>query len=485
MKGTEADAAAARDAPGTGKGGDQALVPSHREQEVLRERFEILGLLGRGGQAVTYLGHDRRSDEQVAIKELSLGGVSDWKAVELFEREAKILESLDHLQIPTYVDAFHEESDGGIRFFLVQQFVDGTNLEAQLDAGAIWDEERARRLLGEMAEILAYLHSHSPPVIHRDIKPSNLIEGKDGRLYLIDFGAVQLVAPHTAGGSTVVGTTGYMPLEQFMGRAQPATDLYALGATVVHLLTRTHPADLKVARGRLQWSERANVSAELASVLDDLLEPMVEDRLDSATALREALGGASSAMVVAPAPGASALQVADPQWLERREHGDGTELVIYVQEGAHGRESCGRIMVSRRGVRTAFHDTPARLLVLLLVSIVFVVSLTVAVGAGNVGFGVVCAVLLFGSAYRLARWRRVFEMDEQGRLREGGYRQHKLARVQEFGVSADSRHIVARLEGGALVPVAPLYYSYGAEMPEAQQRFILETLQEQLDLLRS
>ncbi len=253
---------------------------------LLEERYEITGLLGVGGQGRTWLANDLRDDRTVAVKELAIGQALDWKSVELFERETEVLRNLDHPAIPHYVDAFHRESDGEVRFFLVQDFVEGTPLDADID-GRHWKEDDLLGLLRDALGILSYLHGLSPPVVHRDIKPSNLIQRPDGSLALIDFGAVSTVSPDLTGGSTIVGTSGYMPIEQFMGRAEPRTDLYALAATVVHLLTRVHPADLPVERSRIQFEGRARISDGFVELLAELLAPIAQDRPESAQAVIE------------------------------------------------------------------------------------------------------------------------------------------------------------------------------------------------------
>ncbi len=255
----------------------------HCDPRSLRH-FEVFERIGRGGQGWTYRGRDKTTGQPVAIKELDLTGVDDWKAIELFEREATVLESLDHPAIPAYIDSFHLSGDDGRseRFFLVQEFVEGQDLASLLDEGLRFDEAQARAFLIEMLEILQYLHSLDPPVIHRDVKPSNIIRRHAGPLALIDFGAVQALLPDQGGASTIVGTSGYMPLEQLMGRTVPATDLYALAATAVHLLSHRHPADLPVDAMALQFREFVNISEESAALLENMLAPHIEDRLSTA-----------------------------------------------------------------------------------------------------------------------------------------------------------------------------------------------------------
>jgi len=260
---------------------------------VLRGRYRVGRELGQGGMAHTFLAVDEHTGREVAVKQLSLERVKDWKALELFEREGRVLQELRHPAIPAYVDSFAEEGDGGQaapRFYLVQEYVQGETLEAALERGRRFSEAEVRALLRELLGVLGYLHGLNPPVIHRDLKPSNLILRPDGGLAVIDFGAIQAASVETvSGGSTFVGTSGYMAPEQFLGKAEPATDLYALGATLVHLLARKHPADLPLVRMRLQFREYVKVSPAFAGYLERLLDPMVEERFPCAAAALEAL----------------------------------------------------------------------------------------------------------------------------------------------------------------------------------------------------
>ena len=264
----------------------------------LEGRWKLLGLLGRGGQAATYLARDGRSGAYVAVKELDLGRIDDWKSIELFEREAQALERLDHPGVPSYVAHFSREVDGRVRFYLVQQYVRGLDLGEELANGGPLNERAAEKVRDEVFAILEYLHSFNPPIVHRDVKPSNLIRDTNGKIVLVDFGAVQSAHAKTMGGSTVVGTSGYMPMEQYMGRATPASDLYALGATLVHLMTGVSPTDLPVEENRLRFDGRLKVTAPFANGLHQLLEPAVEKRPATVAAARAAFETA----LLAPSP---------------------------------------------------------------------------------------------------------------------------------------------------------------------------------------
>jgi eukaryotic-like serine/threonine-protein kinase len=137
---------------------------------------------------------------------------------------------------------------------------------------------------------LIYLHELKPPVIHRDIKPQNILLQPNRKIALVDFGAVQDTYRNTqVGGSTVVGTYGYMPPEQFRGKAVAATDLYALGATILFLLTGRSPAELPEIKLKLSFRDSVDISSHFADWLDKMIEPAIEDRFSGAKQALKAL----------------------------------------------------------------------------------------------------------------------------------------------------------------------------------------------------
>ncbi|MEL6382365.1 MAG: leucine-rich repeat domain-containing protein [Cyanobacteria bacterium J06626_18] len=250
---------------------------------VVQDRYRILSVLGRGGSGITYTAADAITGHRVALKELSLKGLSDWKKLALFEREAQVLENLQHPAIPNYLDYFQVDSADNRFFYIAQELVEGKSLASLVTAGKRYAEAEVRRIALEVLQILQYLHELNPPIIHRDIKPQNIIQRDDGQIFLVDFGAVQSVYRHTvAFGSTVVGTYGYMAPEQFQGQAYPATDLYGLGATLLNLLTHRSPSELPKKRLKCDFRPYVTVSAAFADWLDTLLEPLAEERFDSA-----------------------------------------------------------------------------------------------------------------------------------------------------------------------------------------------------------
>jgi serine/threonine protein kinase len=258
------------------------------------DRYQLTALLGHGGMGHTYAATDLTTHQAVAIKVVSLRQAADWKTLELFEREAKVLQSIDHPQIPDYLDYFHIDSgpDGaGDRcFYLVQELAPGDSLADWVARGWHTDESGVKDLAVQLLRILNYLHCLRPPVVHRDIKPHNILRCGDGRLYLVDFGAVQAVYGNTlTHGGTFVGTYGYMPPEQFRGKAYFASDLYAVGATLMFVLTGRSPSDLPQRRMKIDVRDCVNLSPELTHWLEKMLEPAVEDRFHSAQEALRAL----------------------------------------------------------------------------------------------------------------------------------------------------------------------------------------------------
>ncbi len=245
-------------------------------------RFQVLKPLKAGSHGMTYLALDKESGEQVVVKRLHLAKMLDWKSDELFRREIAVLSQLSHPGIPKVVAAF-EGSDSSV--YLIQEHVDGSDLEHLLDNGELWNDQKVRKVMVDLLQVLEYLHRHSPPILHRDIKPANIVRRANGDFVLVDFGAVQVAANSKVGGTTVVGTFGYMPLEQLQGRASESTDLYALGMTLIRLASRMEPHDMEVVRGRVQFEAHVNLSPKVLESLQWMVEPMAEDRPANVEAL--------------------------------------------------------------------------------------------------------------------------------------------------------------------------------------------------------
>lgn len=263
-------------------------------EQVLQGRYQLKQQLGQNPGRQTWLAEDlsQSPPQPVVVKLLAFNPQMQWDEFKLFEREGQVLKQLSHPRIPEYRDYFSvdREMGGGLYWFgLVQQYIPGASLRQLLAQGKRFSQIQVKKIAESVLEILIYLHGLDPPVLHRDIKPSNLILGKDKQVYLVDFGAVQNRAATEGVTFTVVGTTGYAPLEQFWGKAVAASDLYALGATLIHLLTGTAPADLPQEDLRIQWRDRVSVPPQLIAWIEVLTAPDLEERFSSASEALAAL----------------------------------------------------------------------------------------------------------------------------------------------------------------------------------------------------
>jgi serine/threonine protein kinase len=279
---------------------------------VIADRYEIIRQLGQGSFARTLLARDRELDRQVAIKVLRPRDAPDLKAFELFEREAQVLRDLRHPAIPAIHAFLRAPWNGSEAAFLVMEYIEGTSFAELIEHRRHLEPELVLHLLLELLGVLDYLHSRMPPVLHRDIKPANIIVRPGDAPALVDFGAVRNVfrGPDEPG-STIVGTYGYMPYEQYMGQASPASDLFALGATFLHLITGRAPPQFLGASGRLEIPADLHCDEPLRSVLSRMLAPAPAERFQSAREVRTAL-------VARPAAGVPATVTPSPPPVQRQ-----------------------------------------------------------------------------------------------------------------------------------------------------------------------
>jgi len=265
-------------------------------ERILKERYAIQQQLSKNAGRQTLLARDLLTQELVAIKLLTFGADFQWDDLKLFEREAETLQSLSHPAIPRYLDHFKFQRLKTKGFALVQSYIEAKSLEEWVNLGRIFNEREIKQLAKALLEILVYLHGQYPAVIHRDIKPSNILLGEQsgnsnsiGQVYLVDFGSVQTLAAREGSTITVVGTYGYMPLEQFGGHAVPASDLYSLGATLIYLVTGTHPAELLQEDLRIQFEPKIHLSSAFVDWLEWMTQPDLNNRLTSSGAALKAL----------------------------------------------------------------------------------------------------------------------------------------------------------------------------------------------------
>jgi hypothetical protein len=300
---------------------DPRLLQGPFASHVWAGRYEILGLQARGAQGVTFRGLDRKTGARVAVKFFDLGRATDWKALELFDREVSTLQRLSHAGVPRFVDVVKDD-DTGARA-LVMTYLEGESLTDVIAREGALPEKRLWPLLFEVSKVLASVHTEG--VVHRDLKPANLILRADGGVGVVDFGGVGHF--RNQAGSTVVGTFGYMAPEQLYGAQTPATDLYALGATLLHAATGRAPEDQPRQGLAIDVDAAAPfLSPALRTLLTRLLSPEPQGRPRDAAALVQELTGAERA---APSknpasggrPQATPAAVVDAVWQEDRSEG--------------------------------------------------------------------------------------------------------------------------------------------------------------------
>lgn len=267
-------------------------------EQRFRDRYQVMRALGRGGFGVTFLAKDvSLPNEPLCVIKQLCPKVSNpvvlQRACQRFEREAKMLSQLgSHAQIPQLLDYFQVNDE----FYLVQEYIRGRTLAREVKLKGTLSEAEVKQFLREILPVLSYIHEHQ--VIHRDIKPPNIIRCQDdGRLVLIDFGAVKEqfvhVSDSTQKGSTThfVGTLGFAPPEQLALRPTFGSDIFAIGVTCLYLLTAKPPMefDYDVATGEVCWQEWVEVSEHFAKILDKMLRVSVRDRYQSAAEILRAL----------------------------------------------------------------------------------------------------------------------------------------------------------------------------------------------------
>ena len=275
---------------------DGSIFCRHCGQPIVNEEhhigsYQVLRTLGRGGMGTTYLAWDRNRTVQNApmllvLKEMNADMARIAKARELFEREARILKSLEHRGIPKYYDFFVENN----RKYIVMELIHGHNLEQFVNQRGATEPERTIRWMIQICDILTYLHHLEPPLIHRDIKPANLmLRNLDGRLMLLDFGAVKELGTAL---ETRIGVEGYSAPEQYRGKPCPQSDIYGVGTTIIFLLTGKAPMQYyRYQSNKFEFDIDSipNLPSNLAEVLNIACQSDPRDRYQTAEELSEAL----------------------------------------------------------------------------------------------------------------------------------------------------------------------------------------------------
>lgn len=244
---------------------------------VIDGKYEILKEIGRGGMSVVYLAMDKHLNKQWAVKEIRKkgSGKNDEIVVNSLLAEANMMKRLDHPSLPRIVDII----DNGITIFVVMDYIEGESLDKILNEYGAQSEEMVITWAKQLCDALSYLHSQKPPIIYRDMKPANVMLKPEGNIKIIDFGIAREYKEQNLADTTVLGTKGYAPPEQYSGQTDPRSDIFALGMTMHHLLTGVDPRNGEAYAPVRQWNPE--LSEGIEAIIDKCVQPAAENRYQS------------------------------------------------------------------------------------------------------------------------------------------------------------------------------------------------------------
>ena len=250
---------------------------------VIDGKYEILKEIGRGGMSIVYLAMDKRLNKQWAVKEIRKkgSGKNDEVVVNSLLAEANLIKRLDHPALPRIVDII----DNGLTIYVIMDYIEGESLDKILAEYGAQPEEMVIEWSKQICDALSYLHNQKPPIIYRDMKPANVMLKPEGNIKIIDFGIAREYKEKNLADTTVLGTNGYAPPEQYGSRQTDArSDIYALGMTMHHLLTGVdpRPKDYMYLPVR-QWNPELSEGIEI--IIDKCVQPAAERRYQSCTEL--------------------------------------------------------------------------------------------------------------------------------------------------------------------------------------------------------
>lgn len=248
---------------------------------VINGKYEILKEIGRGGMSVVYLAMDKNLNKQWAIKEIRKkgSGKNDEIVVNSLLAEANLMKRLDHPSLPRIVDII----DNGITIYVVMDYIEGESLDKILDEYGVQPESLVIDWAKQICDALSYLHSQKPVIIYRDMKPANVMLKPEGNIKIIDFGIAREYKEQKLADTTVLGTKGYAPPEQYSGQTDPRSDIYALGMTMHHLLTGVDPRGGEPYAPVRQWNPELSEGIEV--IIDKCVQPAAENRYQSCSDL--------------------------------------------------------------------------------------------------------------------------------------------------------------------------------------------------------
>lgn len=244
---------------------------------VIDGKYEILTEIGRGGMSIVYLAMDTHLNKQWAVKEIKKkgSGKNDEIVVNSLLAEANMMKRLDHPSLPRIVDII----DNGVTIYVVMDYIEGESLDKILNEYGAQPEELVVGWAKQLCDALGYLHSQKPPIIYRDMKPANVMLKPEGNIKIIDFGIAREYKEQNLADTTVLGTKGYAPPEQYSGQTDPRSDIFALGMTMHHLLTGVDPRNGDAYAPVRQWNPE--ISEGVEAIIDKCVEPAAENRYQS------------------------------------------------------------------------------------------------------------------------------------------------------------------------------------------------------------
>jgi serine/threonine protein kinase len=225
----------------------------------------------------TYRAKIRENNQPCIVKHFCFNKSEMVSRIPFIEREAGVMKTINNPRIPRFIDFIINENKEKVDVYLIQEYIKADNLYQKIKKGKVFTETDVIKIAVDLCKILEYLHSFSPPIIHQDIKPANILHTYNEITYLIDFGSVKQAVlserTNEMGLSTILGTQGYMPIEQFEGRTVPGSDIYSLGLTLIFLLSKKEPLEMEKNGLLLDFRKYVDISDELAMVLDKMLHP--------------------------------------------------------------------------------------------------------------------------------------------------------------------------------------------------------------------
>ena len=248
---------------------------------VIEGKYEILKEIGHGGMSVVYLANDTHLNRNWAVKEVKKkgSGKNDEIVVNSLLAEANMVKKLDHPALPRIVDII----DNGVTIYIIMDFIEGESLDKVLEEYGAQPEEKVISWAMQICDVLSYLHSQKPPIIYRDMKPANLMLKPNGNISIIDFGIAREYKEQNLADTTVLGTKGYAPPEQYSGQTDARSDIFALGMTMHHLLTGVDPRSGEAYVPVRQWNP--DLSEGIEFIINKCVEPVAENRYQNCTEL--------------------------------------------------------------------------------------------------------------------------------------------------------------------------------------------------------